>query len=152
MLSGCTVFDNNDVEFFFCAFVSGKPARSLSSSPSSASLMMGSSSGNKIVSLTPTLSLNQITLNQIQSYITPNGDGGVDVEQSDTSAASTPAHSPRKSKHGGPTAPLELAIGSAPGLWLGSKRSPGTGAFCQKSLILSYGFGAQFGPLIHTIF
>lgn len=135
MLPRCTVCCEDDGGFIFFAFVTGKPARSLSSSPSSASLITGSSAGNKIVSLTPTLSLNQITINQIQSYITPNGDGGVDVEQSDASASSTPAHSPRKSNHGGPTALLELAMGSAPGLWLGSKRSPGMGPFGEKSLI-----------------
>lgn len=101
----------------------GKSARLTSSHTSSANLTMDMAAGNKIVSLTPTLSLNQLTISQIQSYMKP-GTEGTDVDQSDTSTASTPADSPRKG-----ISSLESSGSSSPGLWLGSRRSPGSELF-----------------------
>lgn len=103
----------------------GKSARLTSSHASSTNLTMDMAAGNKIVSLTPTLSLNQLTISQIQSYMKPAGAEGTDVDQSDTSTASTPADSPRKGIYGDRISSLESAGSSSPGLWLGSRRSPG---------------------------
>ena len=109
----------------------GKSARLMSSHASSANLMMDMAAGNKIVSLTPTLSLNQLSISQIQSYMKPAMEG-MDVDQSDTSAASTPADSPRKTMDRIPS--MESSGSSSPGLWLGSRRSPGSEPF--PSIIL----------------
>lgn len=118
---------------------SGKSARSsMFHHPSSANLMMDMSSENdKIVSLTPTLSLNQLIVSQIQSYVRPSVDGmTVEVDQSDTSAASTPADSPRKGIPGDRRFP-EFPDSLGPGLWLGSRRSPGDD-FLHPSDILPF--------------
>lgn len=113
-----------------CLFDAGRSARTMSSHPSSASLMMDAAAGNKIVSLTPTLSLNQMTINQIQSYMGPGIDGRtMDVDQNNTSAFSTPAESPRKGSYGDRMSTLESSESCTPGLWLGSRKSPGTGPF-----------------------
>jgi len=107
------------------------PAHTLTSSASSANLMMGSSSRNKIVSLTPSLSLNQLTINQIQSYVSTRSEESGDAEQSETS---TPADSP---KYVGNVALTSPGGSVAPGLWMGSKRSPGSN-FLYPSDILPF--------------
>lgn len=109
----------------------GKSARLTSSHPSTANLMMDMTAGNKIVSLTPSLSLNQLTISQIQSYMKPGMDG-MDFDQSDTSAASTPADSPKKvlrGDRGDRISSVESCSSSSPGLWLGSRRSSGSETF-----------------------
>ncbi|XP_024361146.1 uncharacterized protein [Physcomitrium patens] len=118
---------------------SGRSARTMSSHPSSASLMMDAAAGNKIVSLTPTLSLNQMTINQIQSYMGPGIDGRtMDVDQNNTSAFSTPAESPRKGSYGDRMSTLESSESCTPGLWLGSRKSPGMTNFLYPSDILPF--------------
>lgn len=119
---------------------SGKSARStMSSHPSSANLMMDISSGNsKVVSLTPTLSLNQLTISHIQSYMKP-GIGGMmaEIDQSDNSAASTPVDSPKKGTAGDRSSALDSPGSPSPGLRLGSRRSPGDN-FLYPSDILPF--------------
>jgi hypothetical protein len=107
------------------------PAHTLTSSASSANLMMGSSSRNKIVSLTPSLSLNQLTINQIQSYVSTRSEESGDAEQSETS---TPADSPKYIGNAALTSPGGSVT---PGLWMGSKRSPGSN-FLYPSDILPF--------------
>jgi hypothetical protein len=93
--------------------------------------MMGSSSRNKIVSLTPSLSLNQLTINQIQSYVSTRSEESGDAEQSETS---TPADSPKYIGNAALTSPGGSVT---PGLWMGSKRSPGSN-FLYPSDILPF--------------
>lgn len=118
----------------------GKSARLASSHPSSANLTMDMPAG-KIVSLTPTLSLNQLTISHIQSYMKPAGTEGTDVDHSDASTASTPADSPRKGVFGDRISSMESSGSSSPGLWLGSRRSPGREflffIFCKVASVLS---------------
>jgi hypothetical protein len=106
----------------------------MSSHSSSANLMMDMAPGNKIVSLTPTLSLNQLSISQIQSYMKPGMDG-MDVDHSDTSTGSTPADSPRKGHYGDRISSVESSGSSPPGLWLGSRRSPGSELFLSIILL-----------------
>lgn len=115
---------------------SGRSARLMSSHSSSANLMMDMAPGNKIVSLTPTLSLNQLSISQIQSYMKPGMDG-MDFDHSDTSTGSTPADSPRKGHYGDRISSVESSGSSSPGLWLGSRRSPGDN-FLYPSDILPF--------------
>lgn len=115
----------------FPCFLAGMPAHTLTSSASSANLMMGSSSRNKIVSLTPSLSLNQLTINQIQSYVSTRSEESGDAEQSETS---TPADSPKYIGNAALTSPGGSVT---PGLWMGSKRSPGSN-FLYPSDILPF--------------
>ncbi len=115
----------------FPCFLAGMPAHTLTSSASSANLLMGSSSRNKIVSLTPSLSLNQLTINQIQSYVSTRSEESGDAEQSETS---TPADSPKYIGNAALTSPGGSVT---PGLWMGSKRSPGSN-FLYPSDILPF--------------
>jgi hypothetical protein len=128
--TACEELSTDSVVLLYVS-ASGMPAHTLTSSASSANLMMGSSSRNKIVSLTPSLSLNQLTINQIQSYVSTRSEESGDAEQSETS---TPADSP---KYVGNAALTSPGGSVTPGLWMGSKRSPGSN-FLYPSDILPF--------------
>ncbi|CAK9867060.1 unnamed protein product, partial [Sphagnum jensenii] len=83
------------------------------------------------VSLTPSLSLNQLTINQIQSYVSTRSEESGDAEQSETS---TPADSPKYIGNAALTSPGGSVT---PGLWMGSKHSPGSN-FLYPSDILPF--------------
>jgi hypothetical protein len=100
----------------------GRSARSLSTSMSSQNLGGAPQPSKKgIVSLTPTLSLKNINVNVPQTEITPY----TEIPKVDEIEGKTPSTSAGTKDVIVKYPPSEPPGSGTPGLWLGSKRSPG---------------------------
>lgn len=101
---------------------SGRSARGLSSSVSSQNLGVAPQSLKKgVVSLTPTLSLKNINVNVPQTEIVPH----TEIAKADEIEENTPSTSAGTRDVTVKNTPSEPPESGIPGLWLGSKRSPG---------------------------
>lgn len=102
--------------------IAGRSARGLSTSASSQNLGVAPQSLKKgVVSLTPTLSLKNINVNVSQTEIVPD----TEIAKADEIEENTPSTSAGTRDVTVKYIPSEPPESGTPGLWLGSKRSPG---------------------------
>lgn len=102
--------------------IEGRSARGLSTSTSSQNLGVAPQSSKKgIVSLTPTLSLKNINVNVSQTEIVPY----TEIAKADDIEENIPSTSAGTKDVTVKYPPSEPPGSGTPGLWLGSKRSPG---------------------------
>lgn len=118
--------------------IEGRSARSLPTSMSSQNLGGAPQPSKKgIVSLTPTLSLKNINVNIPQTEITPY----IEIPKVDEIEGKTPSTSASPNDVTVKYPPSEPPGNGTPGLWLGSKRSPGRTLFmglCFYFLVLPF--------------